>query len=143
MASEFIIHKKGDEFQNSKKWKEFWSGAEDGRYLIKVQRHNKRSIPQNKWFHAVLPGIKDALRDAGFDDIKTEEDAKDLVKYLFFRKTVTNGMESFDIVEGTSAQSKINFIDKSEEIIRWAAEYLGLDIAPPEKQLQIKHENKN
>ena len=138
MSREFIIHKRDGAFQNTKAWREFWEQADDGRYLVRVQAHNKRSIPQNAWFHAVLPEILYALRDAGFDDIRTEDDAKELIKWLFFRKSVTNGSETFEIVERTSEQSKINFADKADEIIRWASEYLGIDIAPPEKQLEMR-----
>lgn len=136
---EFIIHKKEDGFLNGKQWKEFWANAENGPYRIQVRSLKKRTLPQNNWFHSVLPDIKDALRNAGFDIIKTDADAKDLVKALFFKKSITNGVETFEVIEGTSETSKINFVEKADEIIRWASEYLGIDIAPPETQLQLKH----
>ncbi len=31
----------------------------------------------------------------------------------------------------------IDFTSKAEEIIKWANEYLGIDVAPPDKQLEI------
>lgn len=137
---EFVVEKIRGLFRNKKKMEEYNKSLPDGRYLIKIVPYKQRSLRQNSWFHAVLPEILQGLRDAGYDDIRTEEDAKDFVKALFFRKTVTNGVDSVDIVEGTSKQSKINFAEKSEDIIKWAFEYLGLDIAPPAEQLLVFHE---
>lgn len=135
---EFLIHKENGRFRNLKKMEDYNKSLPDGTYKVVIERADKRTREQNAWFHAVLPEILHGLRDAGFDDIRTTEDAKDLVKSMFFKKTVSNGMEDITIVEGTSKQSKIDFSEKAEEIIKWAHEYLGLDIAPPETQLEIK-----
>ena len=82
-----------------------------------------------------------ALREAGYDDIKTNEDAKDLIKTLFFKKQITNGTETIEVIQGTSKTSKLDFTQKADEIIRWATEYLQIDIAPPEKQLEVFNDN--
>jgi hypothetical protein len=135
---EFVIHKENGKFLNIKKMEEYTRSLPDGSYKVVIELYSKRTLPQNAWLHSILPEVKHALRDAGFDQIKTEEDAKDVIKALFFSKEMSNGVETIKVVEGTSKQSKINFAEKAEEIIRWASEYLNIDVAPPEKQLEIK-----
>jgi hypothetical protein len=108
-----------------------------GRYKLTIEDASKRTLPQNAWFHAVLPYIFRGLRDAGFNEVKDVRDAKAVVKALFFKRTVTNGIDTIEIIEGTSKQSKINFAEKATEIIDWAAQYLGIDIAPPSSQIGI------
>jgi hypothetical protein len=135
---EFVIHKENGKFLNIKKMEEYTRSLPDGSYKVVIEPYSKRTLPQNAWLHSILPEVKHALRDAGFDQIKTEEDAKDVIKALFFSKEMSNGVETIKVVEGTSKQSKINFAEKAEEIIRWASEYLNIDVAPPEKQLEIK-----
>jgi hypothetical protein len=135
---EFIIHITDGKFQNTRKLSEHLKSLENGRYLIKVTPFKKRSIEQNSWFHAVLPEIVKGLRDAGFNEVRNEHDAKEIVKAMFFKKTFSNGIEEIEVVEGTSAQSKINFAEKADQIITWAREYLGIDIEPPAKQLTMQ-----
>ena len=108
-----------------------------GRYKIIVENEDKRTLQQNKWIHQVLPEILMGLQGVGYNDIKTTEQAKDFIKSIFFKKTVTNGVDTVEVVQGTSKTSKLDFTSKAEDIIQWAAEYLGIDIAPPEKQLEI------
>jgi hypothetical protein len=134
---EFFIHKEGGKFKNIRKMEDYNKSLPDGRYRVVIEPYAKRSLSQNNWIHAVLPDIKQGLRDAGFDDIRTEDDAKDFIKALFFSKEVSNGTETVKVVEGTSKQSKINFAEKADEIIRWAQEYLNINVAPPNEQLTI------
>jgi hypothetical protein len=138
MPNEYIIRKSGGKWENVKAWKNHLESLPDGRYKVSVSAYNKRTHSQNAWFHAVLPDILQGLRDVGYNDIRTTEQAKDVIKSLFFKKTVSNGIEDITVIEGTSAQSKINFAEKADEIIRWASEYLGIDVAPPETQLDFK-----
>ena len=141
---EFVLEKQENKlWRNIKAYKQFLNDLPVGRYKVIVENEDKRTGSQNKWIHAILPDILMALRDAGYDDIKTTEDAKDLIKSLFFKKSVTNGTETIEVIQGTSKTSKLDFTSKAEEIIRWASEYLGIDIAPPEKQLEVFNENKD
>ena len=109
----------------------------DGSYMLTIEKHNKRSGQQNRWLHGVLPDILQGLRDAGYDEVKTNEDAKAVVKALFFKKVYTNGIDEIEVIEGTSQQDKIDFSIKADDIIRWAATYLNIDVAPPNTQLQF------
>ena len=135
---EFIIEKQPNRlWRNIAAYKQYLNDLPAGRYKVKVENEDQRSLNQNSWFHAVLPEIKMALNEMGYDEVKTNEDAKDVVKSLFFKKEVSNGSETIEVIQGTSKTSKLDFTSKAEEIIKWAAEYLGIQIAPPDKQLEV------
>lgn len=137
MAKEFFISKRDGQYSNGKAWKDHWDSLPDGRYKITVESAKKRSLQQNAWLHAILPDILKGLRDVGYNEVRTTEDAKDFIKAMFFRKKITNGIDTVEVIEGTSEQSKLNFAEKAEDIIVWASTYLGIDIAPPAKQFEL------
>lgn len=110
---------------------------EDGNYKVTLEPTKKRTLLQNSWFHAVLPEIVQGLRDAGYNEIRNEDDAKEVVKSLFFKKKVTNGIEEIEVIEKTSKTEKFHFAEKADMIITWAKDYLGIDIAPPGKQIDV------
>ena len=114
-----------------------FKSLEDGNYTISLQPTRKRTLNQNSWFHAVLPDILQGLRDVGYNDVRNEDDAKEVVKALFFKKKVTNGIEEIEVIEQTSKTEKYPFAEKADQIITWAKDYLGIDIAPPAKQFEI------
>ena len=109
----------------------------NGKYKITISKATKRTLAQNDWFHSILPLIRDGLRDAGYNEIRTNEDAKDFVKSLFFSEEISNGIETMKIVRGTSETSKLDFASRAEDIIIWAQTYLGIDVAPPGKQFEF------
>lgn len=121
-------------FNNDKARKQV-NSLPDGTYNVIIERHSKRTHQQNAWFHAVLPDVVEGLRNMGFNDVKTVEDAKVIVKGIFFKRKYSNGVEEIEVVEGTSETDKTIFIERADEIINWAYQYLGIDIAPPNKQL--------
>lgn len=134
---EFILEKQENRiWRNIAAYKQYLNDLPAGRYKIIVENEDKRSGQQNRWIHSILPDILLALRDAGYDDIKTTEDAKDLIKALFFKKTISNGTEEIELIQGTSKTSKLDFTIKADEIIKWASEYLGIDVAPPGEQME-------
>lgn len=112
----------------------------DGRYLLKIEPKNKRSLNQNDWFHAILPDVQKALYNLGWYEVNTPAKAKLFLKSLFFRKEITNGEIRQEIIEDTSDTSKEDFNERAEQIIAWAQEYLGIDIAPPGKQTTLYKE---
>ena len=133
----FIRLDQSKQWKNTKVLWDYLKGLEDGRYKITISKANKRTLDQNSWFHSVLPAIKDALRDAGFDDVRSEDDAKAVVKGLFFKKYISNGCETIPIIEGTSESTKLDFASRADDIIKWAKDYLNIDVAPPGKQFEF------
>lgn len=137
--SEFFVTIAKGEISNKRTVKARFDELQDGRYKVKITKSSKRSLAQNDWLHAILPEIVEGLRDKGFNDVKTTDDAKAVIKALFFKKTISNGIEDIPIIEDTSATSKEDFIERSEEIIKWAIEYLNIDVAPPGKQTELNY----
>ena len=132
-----ITHIREGKITNPAVIRKAFDGLKDGRYMVEIAKANKRSLPQNDWFHAICPEVMKALVDAGYYEINTPAKAKEVLKSLFFKKTVSNGIEEIDIIEGTSEVSKEIFSQKAEEIIIWAKEYLNIDIAPPGSQSEM------
>ena len=138
---DFIIEKTESRlWRNIKAYKQHLNDLPPGRYKIIVENEDKRTGSQNSWFHAVLPEIMIGLRGVGYD-IKNTEEAKDIVKSMFFKKIVTNGVEEIEVIQGTSKTSKLDFASKADEIIEWGREYLNIDISPPETQLEVFDNN--
>lgn len=81
--------------------------------------------------------VFDGLRNAGFDEVKDNEDAKTVIKALFLKKKITNGMETFEIVQDTHKLTTLEMADFIDEVIMWAAQYLSITIPAPNTQLSI------
>lgn len=139
MAKEFIIRKsENNRYNGHAAFSEYLQSLPEGKYKIIVQKADRRTVAQNDWLHAVIPQIKDALRDvAGYNEIRTNDDAKDFLKSMFFKKEISNGVETVEIIQGTSDTAKLDFASKAEDIIVWAQQYLGIDIAPPNHQFEF------
>ena len=133
----FITIDKSKPWHNTKRIWDYLKDISEGKYKITISKANKRTLDQNSWFHSVLPMIKDGLRDAGFDDVRSNDDAKAVIKGLFFKKVITNGIEEIPVIEGTSESTKLDFASRADEIIKWAKDYLNLDVAPPGKQFEF------
>lgn len=117
--------------------KKLFDQLQDGRYKVTITKSNKRTLPQNAWLHAVLPDILNALREAGYNELRNVDDAKLIIKSLFFKKKVSNGIDEIEVIEDTSKTSKEVFVERADQIINWAKEYLGIDIAPPLKKFEM------
>lgn len=109
----------------------------DGRYLFKIERKDKRSTQQNRYLHGVmLPIIRDALRDAGWNNIKTIEDAKDYVKIKFLKYDVVNEKtgEVSEMYRNTSALTKLQFMELVQDVQIWLMEFFNIDLPEPGEQ---------
>lgn len=108
----------------------------EGDYEMKLIRRNKRSLNQNAFFHAIMPDIQQGLYEAGFHEVKSAEDAKTVVKNLFLKKKITNELtgDEIIIIRDTSDLTKEEMMVFIDEVIRWAAEYLGITIYSPSEQ---------
>jgi hypothetical protein len=140
MKTELFISVRDGKIVNRQAVANLFPSLADGRYLITVESKNSRSLDQNNWFHAILPEILEGLRNVGYMEVKTTKDAKNFLKSMFFRKKISNGNDEFEIVQDTSDTSKEDFTQRAEEIIIWAADYLGIDVAPPGKQTSMNYQ---
>lgn len=135
--SDFILYIEQSQIKNKVTVRKFFDQLQDGRYKVTIAKSNKRSLQQNAWLHAVLPDILKGLRDAGYNELRTVDDAKLIIKSLFFKKKVSNGIDEIEVIEDTSKTSKEVFVERADHIINWAKDYLGIDIAPPLKKFEL------
>lgn len=137
MGSVIIHISEENKVTNPKAWENFRKELTPGKWLIEAKDASKRTLAQNAWFHAICGDVAKGLRDVGYTEVKTTDDAKAVIKALFFKKSITNGSETIEVIEGTSAQTKMNFAEKADEIINWAAQYLSINISPPSSQTDL------
>jgi hypothetical protein len=110
---------------------------EEGVHYIKREKKNKRTSPQNRYLHGVmLPIVRDALRDAGWNHIRTLEDAKDFLKVKFLINEVVNEntgeiMTSFG---RTSELNKEQFSILVEDVTVWLWEFFNITMPAPGQQ---------
>lgn len=111
----------------------------DAVYTITIEKYfGQRTSAQNRYFHgAVLPLVLEGLRNAGFNEVHDTEDAKTVIKNLFLKKKITNGVETFEIVQDTHKLTTKEMADFIDEVILWAAQCLGIEIPAPNQQLTI------
>lgn len=102
--------------------------------LTVERKKKKRSSPQNRFLHGVVLDILQAgLIDAGYNEARSKEWVKDLIKYKFLRSEAvseTTG-EVIEVVRGTSELTTSEFMDFMADVTQWAAEYLGIEIPDP------------
>ena len=141
-TKEIFVTKRDGEIVNKKAVRAAWdSTPPNGRFVMKIEDKNKRSLPQNAYYWScVVPLVKDGLRDAGYDEIKTEEDAHEVMKHLFLRQQIGSekkGGEVLEFTRSTTHLTKETFGEYLESIWKWSAEFLGVTIPNPGEQVEI------
>lgn len=132
-----IIHVKDNQATNPEALKRAFK-VPDGIYNLELKSRNRRSLNQNAYFHGpVLELVLQGLRDAGYDEVKTKQDAKLVLKTLFLKKSITNGIEEINIIRETSSLTKEEFGEFIQQIQKWASEYLNVIIEDPYTQMKL------
>jgi hypothetical protein len=140
---EVILHIENGHVTNPKAIRKALEEAGSGTFLVQFRPRKQRSLNQNAYFHAVMvPMVLEGLREVGYSEVKTLEDAKDILKTLFLKKTIRNERsgEEIPVIRNTSELSTSEFNVFMEEVARWASEYLGVFIPPPNYQTQLTYE---
>jgi hypothetical protein len=138
--NEFIIHITDRKICNLTKAKEVFNSLPDGKYLVQIRSFKKRSLPQNAYYWGiVVPLVKEGLQGAGYSDVKDNEDAHEIMKYLFLKKKMRSELNDDEIIiAGSTAELKTKeFNAYLEEIWQWSAEYLGVQIPQPNEQVAL------
>jgi hypothetical protein len=134
---ESVIEIKGGRIRNGEAFREEFKHLRDGNYKITVKDIRTRSLPQNAYYWGVVvPMVKKGLYDEGFDEVKTNEDAHEVLKLLHLKKQFVS-KSTGDVIEFGGSTAELNvpgFNDYIERICRWAAEYLGIAIPSPNEQ---------
>jgi hypothetical protein len=135
---EFLLYKSAGSISNKKVVADAFNQLEDGRYKVVISSYKKRSLPQNAYYWAaMLPMVKDGLREVGYNEVKSLDDAHEILKHLFLKRKLSNDNTGDEIViPGSTAKlTTIEFNTFIDEVIRWAAEYLGIQIPLPNEPL--------
>lgn len=103
------------------------------------KRKNKRSNPQNAYFHGVvLPLVYAGLKELGHT--MPLQDVKDLLKLKFLKVPIfvnENTGEITEKIKNTSELTTTEFMEFVSEIQKWSAENLGVDIPEPKENIKI------
>ena len=139
MPQEFIIRKSDNKWHNVAAWKEHINALPDGNYVVTCQSTKRRSNDQNAYyFGVVVPLVFSALKDAGFDTVRTTEDAHLIMKSLFLKVSEEKNGIKIERVLSTTELTTIGFAEYLMSIFTWAIEYLGLTIPQPNEQLNFE-----
>lgn len=140
MKNTIFIHISKNEITNKKLVRQAFESLQDGRYLITIESNKNRTSPQNAYYWSgVLPLVRDGLKEIGYREIQTNEQTHDLMKARFLKINVVNEItgEVLESIDTTTKLSTIEFSDYIDRIAQFAAEYLGINIPPPNTQVPM------
>jgi NinB protein len=135
---ELLIHIRDKRIVNMHEMRDVFNTLKDGKYLITIKDVRKRSVQQNRFYWGVVvPMVRKGLYEAGFDVIRTNDDAHSVIKQVVFKKDVINNQTGEMITVGgsTKEMSIPEFNEAIEAVCRWAAEYIGIVIPSPNEQM--------
>lgn len=129
------------EFHGSTSWVKMQiSSLPDGEYDVEIKKHfKKRSLSQNAYYWTVVVSmVYDGLRDAGYSEILDAADAHEVLKAMFFKKTIfSEKHDNLEVLKSTTKFSTIEFEERLEEIRKWAFTFLNIIIPLPNTQAAI------
>lgn len=132
-------------FEGSDTWvKMRLQGLPAGDYTVEFKKGHKRSLPQNSYLHGVLiPCFREALNGVGYDEVRTDEQAKEIIKQMFLKVQVTNEEtgEVLEYVKNTSELTKFETSELYEAVWKFSAEHLNYIIPSPQEQLSLNYFN--
>lgn len=140
IMGELIFYISEGKIKNPKPVRKIFEELTDGRYVLKIEKRNKRSLSQNKYLHGVLiPEFRAALYNAGYDEVKTDEDAKLIMKSIFLKSQIVNHEtgEVIEFIKDTRKLSTIEMAELFERVWKYCAENLNYFIAAPGEKLTI------
>lgn len=138
--TEFLMHKSGGQITNKSTVRKYFDGLEDGRYKITVTKSNKRSLPQNSFLHGVLiPEFRKALNSVGYNEVKTNEQAKLIMKSMFLQGEIVNELtgEVIPFIKDTHLLTTGELNVLIDEVIRFASENMNYQIPYPNEQTEL------
>lgn len=135
---EFFVTKEGGRFKNTKKMEDFNKSLSDGRYRILIEPYYKRSTQQNRYYWGlVIPMVAEAFKELGHE--LSHEETHEFLKSKFNAKEVVNKDtgEVLNLPLSTTRLTKMEFSEYIEQIQRFGAMFLNINIPDPGQQMQI------
>ena len=139
--SEFVVHIEQGAIINKKIVSAAFYSLPDGAYTVKIElRRKMRTLNQNQYYFGIcLPLVREGLQDIGYKEIRTIEQAHELMKHMFLKKQLVQEStgEALEYIGSTAELTTMQFCEFIEKIIAWGAEYLGIIIPYPREQLKM------
>ncbi len=142
--SEFILYISDGEIKNKAQVRKAFTELKSGKYLVSIKSNKKRSLKQSAYYWGVVvPMVKDGLRDIGYNDVKTNEQAHEILKHLFLKRKIHNEIndDTIEIAGSTAELKTVEFNSFLEDIWQWSATYLNITIPEPNQQMVLYQEN--
>lgn len=143
-----ILHKQHGALANPKAIAELFNSLKDGKYLLEINDYNKRSDAQNRYyFGLVVPLIQKGIDDLGTE--LTKEETHEFLKAKFNADEIqvadkeTGEILYESIPKSTTRLNKADFFAYIEQIQRWAAEFLNIEIPDPGVQTTFEYDGNN
>lgn len=136
-----ILHIRNGEIVNQSDVKKLFDQLHDGKFLIEISKHNKRSNPQNRYyFGLVVPMVKNGIKDLGTE--LTTEETHDFLKGKFnFSELINEATGQTEYIpRSTTILTKLAFAEYIEKIQIFASEFLGIVIPDPNTQMLMSYE---
>lgn len=140
MKNTVFVHISNNQITNKKLIKQAFDCLKDGRYEVTIESKNHRSNQQNRYyFGSVIPLVKEGLKEIGYREITTNEQVHDLMKSMFLKKQIANEItgEVLESIGSTTELSTIEFNEYIDRIAQFSAEYLSIEILPPNTQVPM------
>lgn len=137
---EFICYIQNGSIVNRSTVKKYFDRLADGRYLVKIENRNKRTLPMNAYLHGVLiPEFRKALNSVGYDEVRNDEQAKLIMKSMFLTDNIVNKEtgETISYVKDTHQLTTIEMSTLFEDVIKFCAENMNYQIHYPGEQLSM------
>lgn len=140
MKNSIFIHISKNEITNKKLVRQAFECLKDGRYEVTIESKNNRSNQQNAYYWSgVIPTIKEGLKEIGYREITTNEQTHELMKFMFLKKQIVNENtgEVLETIGSTAKLTTIEFMEYIDRIAQFAAEYLSIELLPPNTQVPM------
>lgn len=129
---------KDNEVVNKTTLKDNITSLPNGRFMVKIEDKNKRTSQQNRYMHLMFSMIQQGFRDIGYREVRTTEDAKEIMKARFLKYTIDNGTGGkIEMVKRTRDLTKDEMAEFIDSCIQFAAENLSVVIPAPNTQFAI------
>jgi len=137
-----IIHTEGGHIENQTSFTKFIRNLKDGKWMLEASPYNRRSIPQNRYLHGILiPEFRLGLNDVGYDEVKDDAQAKEIMKAMFLKRRIIN-KETGEVLEYTQHTSDLTKEEMNilfDEVIKFSAEHLNRQIMYPNEQSMMSY----
>jgi hypothetical protein len=136
-----IVHIKNGEVENKSAVRKLFNELTDGKYLIEISSSDKRSSPQNRYYHGIcVPMVRHGIFDLGTE--LTNQETHEFLKSKFNTFEVVNKQtgQVEMIPRSTTMLTKFEFTQYIEKIQRFAAEFLNIVIPDPGTLLTLEYD---